>query len=225
MSSSRILLLVAIGLSLGACAASGVNVRPYESQVGSAPMTAFDSAYSAGKNYYEKHRLGLAIVTFEKALSIDPRSVAALNAIGAAYDDLNRCDIAMIYYKKALKIEPQSADTYNNMGVSLLLANRRAEAEDMLRQAARLDPKNQMVAANLARIARQVRTLSELMPVDEDDHDRPRIERSGEDRYALYVPDGSTVPLPGTVRTAPSERRAAASRESVLVEPLTPPKA
>src|SRR5262249_35040805 len=78
----------------------------------------FQDAYETGKKHLMADRAGLAIVYFEQSLAIDPFSVAALNAIGAAYDQLFRFEIAKLYYMRALDIEPNGADTLNNMATS-----------------------------------------------------------------------------------------------------------
>lgn len=236
MRTLKFLLLAAGALSLQACT-SVVAVRPYESRVGSTPMTALDDAYAQGKSHYLANRLGLAIACFERALAADPGSVATLNAIGAAYDDLHRYDIAMAYYDKALEIDPLSADTYNNMGVSLIGAGRREEADAAFARAARLDPQNPTVRENVARATGRFSPVIVGVAEDEDDPTRPRIVRTGEDQFALYVPEAGAVVRSARAALSGKGRRGtfmftvergepniALPREAVTVEPLLPPK-
>jgi tetratricopeptide (TPR) repeat protein len=234
MNTLRLLLLAGGALSLPACS-SLVGVRPHEQLIGAAPATAFDESYAQGKSHYLANRFGLAIACFEKALSIDPRSVAALNAIGAAYDDLHRYDIAMTYYDKAVAIEPMSADTYNNIGVSLMAAGKREDANAAFAKAATLDPQDHTIRMNVASAAGRRPTALQVVD-DEDDPARPRIVRAGVGLFALYVPEDGVVDR--AKRLAASGRRRggftftleraepniAVPREPVTAEPLLPPK-
>ena len=109
--------LFAIAISISACAGSMPEIRQLPPQP-TAEVSPFDNAYRAGKIHLRADRVGLALVMFQRALAIDPLSVAALNAVGAAYDKLHRRDLAAQSYAKALAIEPNSADTLNNMAIS-----------------------------------------------------------------------------------------------------------
>ena len=157
--------------------------------------TAFDKAYETGKRQMAANRLGLAIVDFERALALDPRSVKALNALGACYDELRRYDIAMSFYKQALAIEPQSADTLNNMAVSLAMAGHPADAEHILRKAASLDPESQTIRLNLAgmnslgvaRAAPKHAETPATLDAHADPKGGPRIERTGAQTYMIYL--------------------------------------
>src|SRR4051812_9673998 len=103
----------ALALVLAGCAGRLPEVRPLTPQsLGAA--SPFERVYQAGKAHFGAERIGLALVMFQQALKIDPLSVAALNATGAAYDELHRPDIAGTYYATALALEPRSADTLNN---------------------------------------------------------------------------------------------------------------
>ena len=188
---AAVLLLGALLLS--GCSGLGFGERPLANASGGEP-TPFDKFYAAGKQQMAANRLGLAIVDFERALALDPRSVRALNALGACYDDLHRYDIAMGFYKKALAIEPRSADTLNNMAVSLAMAGFPTDAEYTLRKAASLDPGNKTIQLNMASMnslgaARAAPKRAEI-PAAADagfDPNRPRIERTGVQTYMLYI--------------------------------------
>lgn len=95
---------------------------------------------SAGYYAHAKAQLAagnpsLAIDGFRKALRIDPRSVDALNGLGAAYDRIGRYDLSRNYYEQALGLDPRSRITLNNFGYSLALQGKTAEAREMLAQA------------------------------------------------------------------------------------------
>lgn len=180
-------------LLLAGCSVFGLGERSAENASVSGG-TAFDRFYLAGKGQMAANRVGLAIVDFERALALDPRSVKALNALGACYDDLHRYDIAMTFYKQALAIEPQSADTLNNMAVSLAMAGFPTDAEHMLRKAASLDPENKTIQVNIAGMnslgtehALPKRAEGQVAVNTDIDPKRPRIERIGLQTYMLYI--------------------------------------
>ena len=185
--------LLLCALSLSACSEFGFGGPPVAGASNTEP-TAFDKYYAAGKQQMAADRLGLAIVDFERALALDPRSVRALNALGACYDDLHRYDVAMGFYKKALAIEPKSADTLNNMAVSLAMAGFPTDAEYTLRKAASLDPGNKTIQLNMASMnslgaARAAPKRVEIPAVVDAAFDprRPRIERTGVQSYMLHI--------------------------------------
>ena len=190
VNRSAILLL---SLLLAGCTMLGLGERPADNASAS-EGSAFDRFYLAGKNQMAANRVGLAIVDFERALALDPRSVKTLNALGACYDGLHRYDIAMSFYKQALAIEPQSADTLNNMAVSLAMAGFPTDAEYMLRKAASLDPENQTIQVNIAGMnslgtahAMPKRGESQVAVSADSDPKLPHVERIGLQAYMLYI--------------------------------------
>ena len=150
-------------------------VAPQGGAVGAS--SPFDAAYQKGKEHLFANRFGLAIVSLEKALRIDPLSVAALNALGVAYDELRRPEVAKIYYFKALAIEPNSADTMNNIALSAALAGDDMTARQWFAQAVTLAPADAVIAANARRAhGETVTVLPDDAVVDDT---RPSLERTG----------------------------------------------
>ena len=96
MVTTRILALASAVL-LAACGSDFPKVRALAADANGASRTRFDQHYEAGKASLRNNRVGLALVLFEKALAIDPTSVAALNAVGAAYDELHHPGLAAAY--------------------------------------------------------------------------------------------------------------------------------
>jgi len=64
-------------------------------------------------------RLGGAIAYYDKALSIDPKNVAALNSKGNTLASLGNPRGANAYYDKALAIDPKNVFALINKGLSL----------------------------------------------------------------------------------------------------------
>ena len=179
-------LALASGLLLAACSTSTFpEIRPLPVQK-TAAASPFDDAYQKGKNHLLADRFGLAIVAFEKALRIDPVSVAALNALGAAYDELRRPEVAKTYYFKALAIEPNSADTMNNIAISASLVGDEPAARQWFSRAVALDPHNSVIFDNARRADGE--TVAALPDEPVVDDLRPRIERTGFEEVTLTLP-------------------------------------
>jgi soluble lytic murein transglycosylase-like protein len=172
MKTARLVLLGSTSLCVAACGGMSMpTVRPLPMANG-AKATPFEFAYDAGKRHLLADRPGLAVVMLERALAIDPGSVAALNAIGSAYDDLHRPDAANRYYVKALAIEPESADTLNNLAISAAMTGDTDTATGLFNRAAALDPKNSLIQENMRlaglkpdRSARELPVVSDLVAV------------------------------------------------------------
>lgn len=181
MKASALVLL----LFTAACSHAFPEIRPLPIASGGGKESAFDAAYSAGKTHLRAGRIGLALVMFQRAIAIDPLSVAALNAAGAACDELHRPDLAGRYYAKALIIEPNSADTLNNMAVSAAMAGDRDVARKLLTDALALDPSNDAIRRNayLKGTARKVLVSTQI-----PEEPRPSIERSGVSETTLTIP-------------------------------------
>ena len=193
---------VLLALLVSACGGVTPQIRPYPMPE-SANVSPFVRAYEAGKAHLVADRVGLAIVMFERALAIDPRSVAALNGIGTAYDELHRPEIAKHYYSRAIALEPKSADTLNNMAISAALAGNRQAAARLFAGAAALDPTNEVIRENIL-IDQQSLYSPARVPVTHEtmfqgDEDRPQIERTGFDEFTLTLMGiGRSGAFPGT---------------------------
>lgn len=179
--------LIAAALIVSACADAMPEIRPLPAQA-AIDVSPFDDVYAAGKAHLAANRVGLAVVMFQRALAIAPLSVAALNALGAAYDELHRPDLAGGYYAKALSIEPNSADTLNNMAVSAAMLGDDERAGELIARALSLDPANYEIRQNAALVG--LRQMP-VPPAQIADEPRPSIERTGISEVTLNIPSGS----------------------------------
>jgi len=202
------LALVAGTLSLVACAGHGFDVRPVQRGLDAKTLSAFDQAYEGGKAQLQSNHVGLALVLFEKALALDPNSVAALNAVGTAYDELHFPQIAGRYYARALALEPNSADTLNNMALSARIAGKPDEARTLFERAIAADAANRTIRANLDAIEAPVRTAAAAPSEEDAPADVPVVERVGQNAFKLVLPP-----------------QTAAQAHPISVEPLPPPQA
>ena len=177
-------------LLVSACGGVIPGIRPH-AMPETAIVSTFAQAYAAGKKHLMEGRVGLAIVMFERALAIDPLSVAALNGVGTGYDGLHRPEVAQLYYARALAIDPRAADTINNMAVSAALAGGDETASQLFARAADLDPKSAMIRENI-QIAQQMAFTSVNLPMTPEgiapiDENRPRIVRTGFREFTLTM--------------------------------------
>ena len=189
---------LAAALLISACDSTMPELRP-QTQSYAAETTPFAAAYRDAKTQLMAHRVGLAIVMFEKALGYDPLSIEALNGMGAAYDELHRPDLATAYYTKALDLEPGGADTLNNIAVSAALGGDLTRARDFFTRAAEREPGNSTIRANM-----QLAALTPAGPPPpgipsakaeaQAEADRPSLERTGLMELTLTIPATS---LPG----------------------------
>jgi Tfp pilus assembly protein PilF len=194
-------LILAWAIFLAACSSDYPKIRPLALDGNGAALTRFDQHYEAGKASLRNNRVGLALVLFEKALAIEPRSVAALNAIGAAYDELHHPALAAAYYAQALALEPRSADTLNNMAVSAMLAGKIDRARELFEAALDIDAANARIRANIALFdeAAGIGAAATPQPL-RPRPDRLSIERIGPAAFRLRVP----MPPPFTADGRPS---------------------
>jgi len=117
-------------LGLGGCAQISGLLDPAR-----ATPAGAEGDYAAGKRHLAAGRTGLAIRRLRAAVKTAPESLAALNALGAAYDRLGRHELAARAYARALAIDPRSAQTLNNIGYSYLMQDRLDLAVAFLRDA------------------------------------------------------------------------------------------
>jgi tetratricopeptide (TPR) repeat protein len=219
--------LVSAALLLSACGGGMPDIRAHPLPE-SLAVSRFESAYGAGKRHWAADRVGLALVSFQAALAADPLSVAALNAVAAAYDELRRPDLARGYYAKALAIEPESADTLNNMAISAALAGDDRRAAELFARAAVRDGANATIRANLrlAGLAPAAPSpsdsgiLAEALAAAGDD--QPQLERTGLAEFTLVLPASAIEAMPLAAPEAP-ERPVAAIAAAPAGEPRPAP--
>ena len=77
-----------------------------------------------GNALYQKGRMDEAIIQYQKALVLQPKSAAAYEYLGEALFQKGQMDGAIIQYQKALEIKPDFAEAHNNLGSSLLQMGR-----------------------------------------------------------------------------------------------------
>ncbi|RMF72241.1 MAG: tetratricopeptide repeat protein, partial [Planctomycetota bacterium] len=103
---------------------------------------------------------------YEKALSIQPNFVTALNRLGVTLNKLARHAEASERFRQALELNPGEAYLYNNLGFSLYLEGNYAQAEQTIARALDIDPTFARARMNhaivLARLGRFDDAFTEL---------------------------------------------------------------
>jgi tetratricopeptide (TPR) repeat protein len=196
------LLVLGATLLLAACGGGMPKIRPVAAMPDGASLAPFDRAYQTGKASMQRNQIGLALILFQKALLLEPDSVAALNAVGAAYDELHFPNLAARYYARALELEPRSADTLNNLAVSAALAGKTEQARTLFAAALAIETGNPILLANLHLLEGDRLRQGAAMPAEALLAARPTVERIGMASFLLTV--GKAAPLwPPTI--APAE--------------------
>ena len=102
--------------------------------------TEVETLYNTANNFYNNQKYDEALQYFDKALTIDPSSVNALNNKGTALDHLKRYNEALQFYDKALSIDPSSVNALNNKATTLDHLQRYDEALQFYDKALSIDP-------------------------------------------------------------------------------------
>jgi Flp pilus assembly protein TadD len=124
-----IIALVA-GLALGpALHAAGSDSAPPDARPA-------DPDYDSGKKALEAQNWKVAVDSFGKVASRDPRDADAQNYLGFAWRKAGNLDMAFKHYNEALRIDPGHRGAHEYIGEAYLMVNNLPKAEEHL---ARLD--------------------------------------------------------------------------------------
>lgn len=111
-------------------------------------VSGVDVALTQGRENFALGNYGIAVGSFNAALTFNPKSIKGLNGLAASYDKLGRFDLAERYYSNALALNPSSPVTLNNAGYSQLLQGNAKKALEFFELAASHDPNSQWITAN-----------------------------------------------------------------------------
>ena len=93
-----------------------------------------------GRLYLKDGHYEKAVWEYQKALGMDPQSVAAYNGIGVAYTMLEKYDEAVAAQQKALELQPDFAKAHAGIGLAYFRQNKTELSLKHYRQAVTLDP-------------------------------------------------------------------------------------
>ena len=93
-----------------------------------------------GRFYLKAGHYEKAVSEYQKAIGMDPQSVAAYNGIGVAYTKLERYEAAIAAQQQALELQPDFAKAHAGIGLAYFMQNKMGLALKHYRQAVTLDP-------------------------------------------------------------------------------------
>lgn len=93
-----------------------------------------------GRFYLKDGHYEKAVSEYQKAIGMDPQSVAAYNGIGVAYTMLEKYDEAVAAQQKALALQPDFAKAHAGIGLAYFRQDKTELALKHYRQAVTLDP-------------------------------------------------------------------------------------
>jgi tetratricopeptide (TPR) repeat protein len=109
----------------------------------------WESHYNLGNYYLDRGDFKQAVISYEKALKMEPRGVLAMVNEAMAYSRMGENQKAEDALKKALKVAPDNAAANFNMGLLKAEENDPGAAEKHLRAALKADPQLAQAAYNL----------------------------------------------------------------------------
>ncbi len=115
-SLDRILIL---GVALCLTAVSSLAQTPPDAE----------NDFNTGLTHLRENRPKLALESFKRAASRDPKNPYVQKGLGVAYLTLNKFDEAAAAFRKALELNPYYADARNDLGTALMLGGKRAEGK------------------------------------------------------------------------------------------------
>jgi tetratricopeptide (TPR) repeat protein len=181
MKSNKILATVSVGALMG-CTQFGGVMAPADpgatptaargrgaaqppvaaSRVRSGAVEDLGEMYRQGREAQEAQRLSAAEQQYARILSIDPRHVDALNALGVLRARAGQLEQAQALFSRAIAAAPGKSAAWNNRGYALLLAARLDDAEADFQNALALEPDNDRARGNLMQLAQARATQAEL---------------------------------------------------------------
>ena len=129
-----------------------------------------------GRLYLKNGLYEKAVWEYQKAIGMDPQSVAAYNGIGIAYTMLEKYSKAVAAQQKALELQPSFATAHAGLGLAYFRQNKTELALKHYRQAVALDPrfleahlKIAMILLNRQRYAEATDTYLVIVALQPDD--------------------------------------------------------
>ena len=108
--------------------------------------------FCGGKALLEEKRYQESVTALEKAVSLDPRSAYAYNALGVAYRSLNKSDRAFDSFRRANELAPSWALPQLHLGQYYFESRKLDKAEQAFKEADRIDPRYPQAREMLVRV-------------------------------------------------------------------------
>jgi tetratricopeptide (TPR) repeat protein len=126
-------------------------------------MSSAGELNQIGIRLAQQGRLEEALLSFRRALQVQPDLPQTHNNLGIALQDQGRLEEAVASYRRALALNPGYAMAYNNLGTALKEQAKPEEAADCFRRALQLKPDDVMACSNLAGALNEQGQLAEAV--------------------------------------------------------------
>lgn len=129
----------------------------------SGEVTDADKYFQQGAENHQRQNLNDAIVSYERALEIDPHHALALYNLGVIYLEREAFDRAVPLLEKASDLNPEDAATLTAMGTAYLGRQEYKRAETFFKDSLELRPKDPEATAKLAVVYNRTRRWEQVV--------------------------------------------------------------
>lgn len=105
--------------------------------------------YKGGVDLFERHEYDLALMEFQRALSVDPEFYRAWFKSGLCYYELRRYDLEIDAYHRCETLAPGFIDNRLNLAIAYLFQDELEKAADEYEAVLKIDSKNEIALWNL----------------------------------------------------------------------------
>jgi Flp pilus assembly protein TadD len=113
-----------------------------------------DRALKEARAHFRNNDFGYSAALYKRVVELSANNAEGYIGLGASYDRLRRFDLSDRVYAALYKLTGGTAQYYNNLGYSYMLRGDVKTAMANLQKAKQLDPKNVIVANNLAMLSK-----------------------------------------------------------------------
>ena len=124
--------------------------------------------YNLGRFYADHGNSTGAIAAFDRALSIDPNFIEALNSKAYVLRDIGNYSQAIDVFNKVVEKDPKHKWAWNNMGYSLLQLGNFSESLRYIDKALEIDDQYQSALDNKANAMMKLGKLQEAKMIFQD---------------------------------------------------------
>jgi len=136
--------------------------------------------YNLGRFYAEHGNSTGAIAAFDRAISIDPNFIEALNSKAYVLRDIGNYSQAIEFFNKVIEKDSKHKWAWNNIGYSLLQLGNFSESIGYIDKALEIDPEYQSALDNKATAMMKLGKLDEAIKIFQD-----ILNKYPDDEYAL----------------------------------------
>jgi tetratricopeptide (TPR) repeat protein len=138
--------------------------------------------YNLGRFYADNGNSTLAIAAFDRALSIDPDFIEALNSKAYVLRDIGKYSQAIEVFNKVMEKDPKHKWAWNNIGYLLLQLRNFPESLGYIDKALEIDPGYQSALENKATAMMKIGKMDHAKKIFQD-----ILNKYPDDEYALTV--------------------------------------